>query len=259
MRTRHIWLTAAVLALATGAVGTARAADEARELEHQFGIVGRDTEEGRRFNDELDRVVGRMTRATGYELKSAILLGGRTEKNDKVINAFALPDGRIYVTLGLMRAIADAANPDAELAFVVGHEMTHVVEKHGRRQARKGTLAMILATILGSATRSQGAQDVLGAGAAAYVSHYSRKDEYAADRGGLLAMRRAGYPLAASVSMLERLQRKGEDSSGFINGLFGSHPLTRNRINRIKQLIADIQAGRISPDGDPKDSPRDRR
>ena len=85
----------------------ARAEDEARQMETQYGVLSRDTYEGQKFNDQLDRVVPRIVAAvqqnnpdTKFRLASAKILGGRTEKGDKVVNAFALPDGHIYVTVG---------------------------------------------------------------------------------------------------------------------------------------------------------------
>ena len=238
------WFWPALATLLFALAPTALRADEARDLEREFGVLGRDTAEGRRFNDQLDRVVARMTAATGFRVKSAMILGGRSERRDKVVNAFALPDGRIYVTLGLLRAIADSPEADAELAFVIGHELTHVVERHGKRRARQATTAAIVAGLIGVATRDRAVADAARLGAVAYVTRYSRRDEYTADRGGLLAMHRAGYPLEAAVSMLERLKEKGGDRNRFINGLFGTHPLTETRMKRIRQLIEEIRAGR---------------
>src|SRR5205085_1469343 len=119
---------------------------------------------------------------------SAKLLGGRSDKHDKVINAFALPDGRIYVTLGLIRAIGNSSEPEDELGFVVGHEVTHVTEKHSAAQQGKAVQAGLLSILLGAVTRNKTIAQAAGVGATAYVSSFGRKDEYAADRGGLIAM-----------------------------------------------------------------------
>src|SRR5689334_3691330 len=114
---RAIGAIAGALALALVAAPRAgaqggREADEGRAMEREYGVIGRRTEEGRSLNEQLERVTSRVTSALGYRLKSAILLGGADEKHDKVINAFALPDGRIYVTLGLARAVRKSADPD---------------------------------------------------------------------------------------------------------------------------------------------------
>jgi predicted Zn-dependent protease len=223
----------------------AKADDPGVAIEKQFGVVGRDSAEGRRLNDLLAEVTGRITGAFDYKLKSAKLLGGADAQRDKVVNAFALPDGRIYVTLGLARAVEKASEPDAELAFVVGHEVAHVVKKHGEARQGQAVGAGLAALVIGVATGSRVAGTLANAGATAYVSHFSRTDEYEADREGLRAMHRAGYPLEAAVSMLQRLQKVGGGSGGGpdpkLNSWFGTHPMTGQRVNKVQALIAKIQ------------------
>jgi predicted Zn-dependent protease len=237
-------------------VAPAHAEDIGRQMEREYGVVGRDTEEGRRLNDQLDRVTHRITDAAGFRLRSATLLGGRAKKTDDILNAFALPDGRIYVTLGLMRAVQGSPQSDAELAFIVGHEMTHVKEKHGKRQQDKALTAGILGIFIGT-VGGRAAGDVAGLAANAYVSKFSRQDEYRADKGALLAMHQAGYPLEAGPAALQRLRDKYGDANKTMTGLFGSHPLTRNRISRAHEIIGDIRAGREVPDRSERDLRRD--
>lgn len=254
LRSRTVAAGLVALALTVGAVAVpARAADDiGRQMEREYGVLGTDTEEGRRLNRMLDDVVSRTFEAIrtrkryeGFQYKSATILGGKSKKTDEVINAFALPDGRIYVTLGLLRALSDSSRPEDELAFVVGHELTHVAEKHGRSQSKQAVKAGLAAILLGAITRSKTVQEAAGVGAAAYVSKYSRQDEYEADKGGLIALKRAGYDLDASIDMLNRLKSRGESSGAnkLINGWFGSHPLTENRVARIREMIGKIQRG----------------
>ncbi len=225
--------------------------DPAAALEREFGVLDDNTREGRRFNSQMDRVVQQMVdavnrtnRGSRFQLKSAKILGGRVEKNDKVVNAFALPDGRIYVTLGLLRVLEDSDHADDELAFVVGHEITHVVEKHAMSQQKRSLPAGIAAVLLGALTKNKTVGTVASAGAAAYSAKFSRQDEYRADRGGLLAMDQARFDLDAAVQMLRRLESKGEADNRLANGIFGSHPLTANRVEKIQQMVRDIRAGR---------------
>jgi len=246
--TRRILLTTVLALSSLTLLGQpARAEDIGAKMEREYGVVDRSTTEGRRLSDRLDRIVRRISGALGYSLKSAKLLGGKTEKNDKVVNAFALGDGRIYVTLGLMRLVDQDSTAEDQVAFVVGHEVTHVVEKHVGEQQRKILNVGIAAILLGLLTKDRTVAQAAEIGASAYVSHYSRVDEYEADKGGLKAMYSAGYEMNAAVTMLKHLQAQGGGGQGkFVNGLFGSHPITENRIARIKQQIADIRAGRVS-------------
>lgn len=221
--------------------------DIGRQMEREYGVVSPSAPEGRMLERVTERIVtafNQNPRYQNFSLRSATLLGGRSEKGDRMVNAFALPDGRIYVTLGLMRALENSRRPEDELAFVVGHEVTHVVEKHGQSQSNKAVQAGILAILLGAVTKSDAVSTIAGLGANAYVSKFSRQDEYKADKGGLWAMERAGYDPRAAEDMLARLGSAGEDSNRLVNGWFGSHPLTGNRIDRVRQMNEDLAVGR---------------
>jgi predicted Zn-dependent protease len=257
MSIRRSWLMLVLALLALAA--PVWPADIGQQMEREYGVVSRDTEAGARLNDRLDEVVQRMTDAIGLKVKSAKLLGGRSAKRDKVINAFALPDGRIYVTVGLMREADKGKHPDAALAFVVGHEVTHVKQRHGKRQQRKTLTAAILGALGAAALGARGgaisdwgslAGNVVG-------SHYSRVDEYRADKGGLLGMRAAGYDMNGAIELLEILQREGVEQNRTINGWLGSHPITRNRIARVRELMADIESGREATTPSEKELERD--
>jgi predicted Zn-dependent protease len=252
------WWTIALVALVAGTVpaAPARAEDIGREMERQYGVYGRETEDGRRLNDQLERVAQRITEGVGFKLRSVTLLGGRSIKNDEILNAFALPDGRVYVTRGLMRAVQKGNQPDAELAFVVGHEMTHVKEKHGKGQQKKGITAGILGLIIG-VVGGRTAGDLANLAGNAYVSHYSRVDEYRADKGALYAMHEAGFPLESAPVMLQRLRDKYGDGNKTLTAWFGSHPMTRNRIARAQEIIDEIHSGREAPEPTERELKRD--
>lgn len=232
-----------------------QAQDIGRALEREYGVITRDTEEGRAANETLDRVVGRISTAIGTTVKSAKMLGGRDKERDKEINAVALPDGRVYVMIGLWNAVKEYPDAEARLAFVVGHEMTHIVRKHSRRQMEGSILGAIggaiVASIFGGSASSVRTWSQIGSGV--LEGHYSRKDEYDADRGGLAAMNKAGYPMEAAVAMMEQIREKYGDKRTPILAWFASHPPTANRVARLKQLIEGIRSGTLTPDGfDPK-------
>lgn len=257
-RSRIVVVGLLMLALVVS-VAPVWAADIGWQMEKEYGVVGRDTEEGARLNDELDRIVKRMTDAIGFQVKGHKLLGGRSAKRDKVINAFALPDGRIYVTLGLMRAAHEGKHPEEAVAFVVGHEVTHVQQKHGKRQQRKTITAMILGAAAAAALGARGnaigdwgslAGNVVG-------SRYSRKDEYRSDEGGLRGMHRAGYNMNGAIELLQILEKEGGNQNKTINGWLGSHPITRNRIARVRELMAEIESGKTAPAPSEKELERD--
>ena len=250
---RYVPVLAAVSLLVPSAPAAAqRGNDIGAQMEREYGVVDTRTREGRRLNQQLDEVTSRIVGAVNdgghagdFRLQSAKILGGRSEKHDRQVNAFALPDGRIYVTLGLMRMLQSSPRADDELAFVVGHEVTHVAERHSASQAKKTLPVNILAIILGAATKNDTIGTIGQYGAAAYASKFSRQDEYEADKGGVEAMARAGYDPNAAPVMLQRLKDIGGQQNSLINGWFGSHPLAENRINRVEEMIADMRGGRV--------------
>jgi Zn-dependent protease with chaperone function len=231
--------------------------DVGRELERQYGVVGRDTEERRKMNDDLDRIVEKMSAALGYKPKSAKILGGKDPKQDREINALALPDGRIYVLVGLIAAAQKTSNPEASEAFVVGHEITHVVKKHAKEQTKQSILGALGGLLLskalgGGAYATRNAMDV---GSGLLGGHFSRKHEYEADKYGLIGMAKAGYPVDSGPEMMQvLLDRYGSDKS-LMSSWFGSHPNTGNRVARLKTMSAEIKAGETPPDH-PEDDPK---
>ncbi|MHB9110461.1 MAG: M48 family metallopeptidase [Armatimonadota bacterium] len=159
--------------------------------------------------------------------------------NDKELNAFALPDGRIYVTSLMAHAVTDD-----ELAFVLGHEITHVKEGHAKHQAQRATggaiLGAILVAVLGGSQGSirMGA-DILGG---LTLGHYSRKDENKADVGGLQWMTRAGYDPRQAAAAMQRLIDKygGGDAKVPVLGWFATHPDTRDRRENLEKNAATV-------------------
>ena len=142
---------------------------------------------------------------------------------DPIVQAFALPNGSVYVTTGLLGLLQN----EAQLAGVLGHETAHVFERHGyleNRSVRKKMLTINILQIaagavpvgpnVGAAVSAFGAAVNLGAAASsvilvASVFGYSREMEHEADNDGLIAMTAAGYDPAEMARSFELLK---EDS-----------------------------------------------
>lgn len=242
MSRRIVWTLGLVMAVGLLHSTPARAQDPGRQAERQYGVVGRDTREGAAMNSQLDRVVRRISNAAHFHLKSVTILGGRSRKLDQEINAFALPDGRVYVLKGLMTAVQNEPDPDGELAFVVGHEMTHVIKHHSAMIQRGSILGALggamLGRLLGGRNGLQWGEQL---GSTFEGMHYSRDAEYQADAGGLLAMHRAGYPMDDAIAALNMIRRKYGDRNA---GWLADHPMTRHRVAHLERQIAQIRAGR---------------
>jgi predicted Zn-dependent protease len=155
-----------------------------------------------------------------------------------LLNAFAYPNGAIYVHTGLLSKMEN----EAQLAALLGHEMTHVTHRHAIQNFRsvKNTTA-VLATIQ-MASVPFGAYgnlaNVLGSiGAMAAVTGYSRELETEADNSGLELLVNAGYDPKEAPRLFMHLKQDVEQQEIKEPFFFGSHPRLQERIDNYNQLI----------------------
>lgn len=157
--------------------------------------------------------------------------------DSKEVNAFALPGGYLYVFRGLM----DAADNEAELASVLGHEIAHITERHATEQMSKAQLYQILATIGGAATGTgQVGQMAAGLGGALLFTKFSREAEAEADQYGMEYMIKSGYQPEAMVTMFRKLLKLHKEKPNLLDKLFASHPATDDRIADAKLRIQSL-------------------
>lgn len=170
------------------------------------------------------------------------------------INAFALPGGQIFLTEALYRALepggVDSATDqrltpqqsaqihDARIAGVLGHEIGHVIERHGSERMAKGNLIQGIVGAAGVGGSRGGGQ------AAAYVGNlinmkYGRKDELESDKWGISLMVLAGYHPARLLDVMEVLKASNK---GGTPEFLSTHPSSDTRIAKIKEEIASKQA-----------------
>ncbi len=145
------------------------------------------------------------------------------------VNAFALPGGPIYVYSGLVLA----AQSEAEVAGVVGHEIAHVVHRHGAQQliAQLGADA-VLAIALGD---DPGALAQLGAqiGASGALLAYGRDHETDADELGVRIVMAGGYDPLPMIEFFDRLDARPSPPASL-----SSHPDPGNRARRLRSIVA---------------------
>lgn len=151
----------------------------------------------------------------------------------KEVNAFACPGGPVYIQTGLLAAAGD----ESEVVGVLGHEIGHVVAKHGARQMSKEIgIESVLDAILGEKGNdgARAGAKILGG---VFLLHYSREDELEADSYGLKYAVAAGYDPDGLARMFERLRAEAGDDPGSVERLLSTHPALGERVARIRGML----------------------
>jgi predicted Zn-dependent protease len=198
--------------------------------------------EDRSINEYVNSVGQRLARASGrpnIPWRFYVV-------DDKSINAFATLGGRVYVHTGLLAA----TQSEAQLASVLGHEIGHIVGRHGLENVKKsqkyGTLAG-LATIAGAILGGQAGANLGGlAGnmiAGGYLMKHSRDAEREADYLGLYDLKEAGYNTGGMVEMFQILQEVGASSPNAFGSVLASHPAPSERAANTRREISQYLRG----------------
>src|SRR5215468_1021361 len=160
------------------------------------------------------------------------------------VNAFALPGGFFYVNSGLILR----AQEESELAGVMAHEISHVIARHGTKNATKGELmqmASIPLILLGPVGwAGYGLYEGLNIAIPLTYLKFNRDAEREADFLGVQYMYKAGYDPNAYVTFFERIQADEKRRPGTIPKAFSTHPPTPERIENTQKEIARILPAR---------------
>jgi len=144
--------------------------------------------------------------------------------DDDAINAFATMGGYVYVNTGLMKA----ADNEAQLAGVIGHEIGHIANRHALKQIKKAAINQGIGAVTGL-DRNQIVQ--LGVQLALTLPN-SRNDEYEADRSGLTTMIQTGYAPTAMPEFMKKLI-----SNNSAPEFLSSHPAVSERVSNLQRMI----------------------
>jgi predicted Zn-dependent protease len=145
------------------------------------------------------------------------------------INAFAAPGGFIHITRGALSILKN----EAELADILGHEISHVTQKHAIHAIEKSNGASALGSLTGQELLKQ-------VGDAVYKivieGAYNRTDEMDADKRGIALADAAGYAPTGLADFLTRLDARNKNQPDR-NGLFASHPDMQARLDGLTKEI----------------------
>ncbi len=153
--------------------------------------------------------------------------------DDRKVNAFCLPGGKVAVYTGILPIAQDQAG----LAVVMGHEIAHAIARHGAERISQAQLAQLggqaLAIGLGGSASSAAILAAYGLGTQVGVlMPYGRTQESEADHIGLLLMAKAGYDPRTAIGFWERMERssgKGEPPE-----FLSTHPSHGTRVEQLR-------------------------
>ena len=149
----------------------------------------------------------------------------------QTVNAFALPGGQIFITAALLERL----ETEGQLAGVLGHEIGHVVARHGSEHLAKQKLTQGLIGAAGVGVGYEGQQMAAVIGNMLNLQ-YGRSDELESDDLGVRFMADAGYDPTALIGVMRIL---AEASGGSRQPEFAStHPSPDNRVAKIQEAIA---------------------
>ncbi len=200
------------------------------EMLSQYGGLAPNPTNQRLLDEVGEKLVKQtVARNTGWNYEFHLLADSQT------VNAFALPGGQVFITQALFERLPS----EDHLAGVIGHEIGHVIARHGAQQMAKQRLTQGLT---GAAVMASGDQRV---GQMAMMignmvnMKYGRDDELESDALGVRLMHEAGYDPYALIGVMDILE---EASGGASRGadFFSTHPNPENRRERIKETIARL-------------------
>jgi predicted Zn-dependent protease len=151
------------------------------------------------------------------------------------VNAFAAPGGIIHITKGALGLIKS----EAQLAGVLGHEITHVTERHTVHAIEADKSATVVAGDFNNGSLTAAAVTKLSQKMFQKIldGEYSQSNENDADAGGVTLANKVGYDPNGLVQVLRKIDERNSGRDAH-NGMFASHPATKDRIDKITHLIA---------------------
>jgi predicted Zn-dependent protease len=184
--------------------------------------------ENARLQVEIENTVDRLVAASERpDLKYKV-----TILNAPAINAFALPNGQLYITRGLVAL----ANDKAELASVLAHEMGHVIARHAAIREEQAKQAAIISHVVNDVLSDPQTGALALAKSKLTLASFSRAQEFEADGIGVGISARAGFDPFGASRFLTDMQRNADIKAAGGNAdpraldFLSSHPATPERV-----------------------------
>ncbi len=159
-------------------------------------------------------------------------------EDDKNINAFALPGGKVVFLSGIM----PICKTEEGVAVVMSHEIAHAIARHGNERVSSGLAVQLGGIGLGAALGSKPAQtqnifnQAYGVTSSLGMLSFSRKHESEADKMGIVFMAMAGYDPNEAVDFWSRMKATGGDAPA---EFLSTHPSHETRIKDLKEFMPE--------------------
>jgi predicted Zn-dependent protease len=207
----------------------------APEMAQQYGGADPDSQ-AQALVDEVGQriVVANDLGETGYPFEFTLL------DDEQTVNAFALPGGQLFITAALF----DQLQTEGQLAGVLAHEIVHAVARHSAQQMAKAELtqgltgAAVIAAYDPDDPSSQRTAQVAALIGQVINMRFGREDELESDALGVRYLAEAGYDPRAMLDVMQILAEasQGQRPPEF----FSTHPSPENRLENIREAIAEI-------------------
>lgn len=159
------------------------------------------------------------------------------------INAWAMPGGKMAVYTGIVEKLN---LNDAEIAAIIGHEMTHALLEHSKKEANRNIGlnigAQLGASVLTAVTGVDGNLIGTGVGLATDLGlhkPFSRSAEREADLGGLHLMAQAGYDPRAAITVWQKMNAES-DNNNLLNKIASTHPTNNARMKLLQDELPKV-------------------
>lgn len=174
-----------------------------------------------------------------------------TVLNTPIVNALALPGGKIAITRGLLAV----ASNEAEVAGVLAHEIGHVTARHTAQRQTRGLLANLGLAVLGVATQNAQLMQLGQTVASGYLQGFSRSQELQSDTLGVRYLNKASYDPEAMATFLSSLREHSQLEArlqglppGVVDqrNMMASHPRTIDRVRQAQAAAESTSTGELT-------------
>lgn len=196
---------------------------------------------GMHFDQEaqkfVDRVGERLAESP-WAAKSGYKYDFHLLADEKVVNAFALPGGQCFITAALFSQLQN----EDQLAGVLGHEIGHVIHRHGAERTAKANFiqGLIQSVMIGAGGDYSIAQVAQVVGQYANMK-YGRDQELESDEWGIRLMMEAGYDPEQMIGVMDILE-KASGGGGRVPEFQSTHPSPENRREKIREWIEKFRS-----------------